>query len=297
MIFAYYAAAAVQARQQRAVELSACDLAGDEEYPLQGKRGGRYKLVGNRKVYKPGGGGGGAKPAPGGKKAASQKKGSGKQDRAVVTPRVGKALEQLKDLYAVVHEETTGYGAIDEMATALEKLSRDEVTQIAKGFNLAFRKGASKKALVGEIRRKLTERKGSAQRIASISAVDQQQDTPQQDTPQRDMPLPARQKTVTSNSARPKYGSMDRKARVQRLSQQLKNLYAVVHEETTGFGAIDEMVDALGRLSRDEVAQVAKGFNLAFRKGASKNALVGEIKRKLTEQKAIAQRIAPISAR
>jgi uncharacterized membrane protein len=189
-------------------------------------------------------------------------------------------------------EETAGYGAIDEMATALEKLSRDEVAQIAKGFNLAFRKGASKNALVGEIKRKLTERKGSAQRIASISAVDQQQDTPQQDTP-----LPTKQKTVTSNSARPKYGGMDREARVQRLSQQLKDLYAVVHEETTGYGAIDEMATALEKLSRDEVAQIAKGFNLAFRKGASKNALVGEIKRKLTERKGSAQRIAPISAR
>ena len=164
MIFAYYAAAAVQARQQRAVELSAYDLAGDEggwEEFESAIPGARRKKTANGYTYK---------YPKGGKKTASQKKGSVKQDRAAVTPRAGKALEQLKDLYAVVHEETTGFGAIDEMATALEKLSRDEVAQIAKGFNLAFRKGASKNALVGEIKRKLTERKGSAQRIAPISA-------------------------------------------------------------------------------------------------------------------------------
>ena len=61
MQYAHIAAANSAARRQRAVELSAYDLAGDEEYPLQGKRGGRYKLVNGRKVYKPGESAGGSK--------------------------------------------------------------------------------------------------------------------------------------------------------------------------------------------------------------------------------------------
>ena len=246
MIFAYYAAAAVQARQQRAVELSACDLAGDEEYPLQGERGGRYKLVGNRKVYKPGGGGGGAKPAPGGKKAASQKKGSGKQDRAVVTPRVGKALEQLKDLYAVVHEETTGYGAIDEMVDALGRLSRDEVAQVAKGFNLAFRKGASKNALVGEIKRKLTEQKAIAQRIAPISAHES-----------------------TSANERSEEEML---ARVDHLRQQRRGGKPLDEKE------VDGLVDEMKSMSPAFVQKIFQSFGHRSRAGVSKKMMLDIIR-------------------
>lgn len=83
MQHAYIAAVNSAARSQRVVELSAYDLAGDEEYPLQGKRGGRYKLVNGRKVYKPGNGG--AKPSAGGKKSSSGASSAAK-------PRTGKVV-------------------------------------------------------------------------------------------------------------------------------------------------------------------------------------------------------------
>jgi hypothetical protein len=82
--------------------------------------------------------------------------------------------------------------------------------------------------------------------------------------------------------------------RVELLVQQLNSLYEKVHEESVGFGAIDDICDAIGKLNAGDVKAIATGFGLRLTSKASKPVALGEIKRKLTEQKGSAQRVAPI---
>ena len=82
--------------------------------------------------------------------------------------------------------------------------------------------------------------------------------------------------------------------RVEQLVQQLKALFDKVHEESVGYGAIDDICDAIGKLNAGDVKAVATGFGITLTSKASKLVALGEIKRKLTEQKGSAQRVAPI---
>ena len=92
----------------------------------------------------------------------------------------------------------------------------------------------------------------------------------------------------------PKESPEDAAKRVELLIQQLNSLYGKVHEESVGYGAIDNICDAIGKLNAGDVKAVATGFGLKLTSKASKPVALGEIKRKLTEQKGSAQRVAPI---
>ncbi|MGL4463651.1 MAG: hypothetical protein ACRDD1_09775 [Planctomycetia bacterium] len=89
----------------------------------------------------------------------------------------------------------------------------------------------------------------------------------------------------------------EEKARqIDELVQQLNALMAVVHEDSVGYGAIDQICDAVGKLDVSNVRDVVKGFGIKVAASATKKKCLDEIKRKLTEQKGSAQRIQPISA-
>lgn len=92
----WVAALQSRARQRLALELSAYDLADDDNW-LDGPKGGQYKMVGGKKVYKKKGAGGGRKkaaaPQPGQKQpkapkaaAAGSKKAGGGSKKAESKP-------------------------------------------------------------------------------------------------------------------------------------------------------------------------------------------------------------------
>lgn len=107
------------------------------------------------------------------------------------------------------------------------------------------------------------------------------------------LPVPA--KTTSRSSRKPKLTAEDSARHVEQLVKQLRELYAVVHEETVGFGAIDELCDVIGKLSKPQILQVATGFGIKVLSKTTKPQALQEIKRKLTEQKGSAQRIQPIA--
>jgi hypothetical protein len=98
-------------------------------------------------------------------------KGSPKSKPAteIPSPQGERLLQQLRDLYAVVHEESVGFGAIDEMCAAIGKLNAAEVKYIAEQFGLRMSSKMTKPKSLEEIKRKLTEQKGSAQQIRPIA--------------------------------------------------------------------------------------------------------------------------------
>jgi hypothetical protein len=89
----------------------------------------------------------------------------------------------------------------------------------------------------------------------------------------------------------PKPTAAEKAQEVERLIRELHALYLVVHEETVSYGAIDEIIESVGRLAKAEVIHVAKGFGLKLATKAGKEGALAEIKRKLIEQKASAERI------
>jgi hypothetical protein len=95
---------------------------------------------------------------------------------------------------------------------------------------------------------------------------------------------------------KPQAGTEDRDRQVHQLVRQLHELFAIVHEETVGFGAIDEVCEAVGKLKAAEVKKVAMEFVGSKLSKASKPFALAEIKRKLTEQKGSAQKTQPIAS-
>ncbi len=108
--------------------------------------------------------------------------------------------------------------------------------------------------------------------------------------------LPVAAKPKKKTTRKPALSAEEKSRRIDQLIRQLQDLYAVVHEETVGFGAIDELCESVGKLSAPEVKKVATGFGIKLASKASKPAALDEIKRKLTEQKGSAQRIQPIGS-
>jgi hypothetical protein len=107
------------------------------------------------------------------------------------------------------------------------------------------------------------------------------------------LPVPSSpKKSAARKTAKP--SPEEAAQRVEHLIGQLNLLYEKVHEESVGFGAIDEICDAVNALSAADAKAVAVGFEITLPSKATKPKSVSEIKRKLTEQKGSAQRIAPI---
>jgi hypothetical protein len=111
------------------------------------------------------------------------------------------------------------------------------------------------------------------------------------------LPVAAGKPAKGGGTKKPKANSEDAAKRVEQFVGQLKSLYEKVHEESVGFGAIDEICDEVGKLSAADVKAVATGFDLRLSSKATKPQTLSEIKRKLTDQKGSAQRIAAIDAR
>ena len=106
--------------------------------------------------------------------------------------------------------------------------------------------------------------------------------------------LPAPAKPTKNPSKRSGTSSVNSAERVEQLVKQLNDLYAVVDQNSVGFGAIDEICDAVGRLGKAQVLKIAEGFDIRTQSKTTKAQAVDEIKRKLTEQKGSAERIRPI---
>jgi hypothetical protein len=118
----------------------------------------------------------------------------------------------------------------------------------------------------------------------------------QADDYQRTGILPPPTKSTKRAPKKPAPNAEDKAKQVEQIVQQLHDLYAVVHEETVGFGAIDEICEMVGKLGAPEVKQVASRFGIKVRSKTTRPEAVEEIKRKLTEQKGSAQRIQPIAS-
>lgn len=108
--------------------------------------------------------------------------------------------------------------------------------------------------------------------------------------------LPVSAKSRKPATRKPPATAEDVAQRVEHLASQLRELHAIVHDETVGFGAIDEIVEVVGKLNAAEVKQVAAKFEIRLGSKATKPQALEEIKRKLTEQKGSAQRIQPITS-
>jgi len=106
--------------------------------------------------------------------------------------------------------------------------------------------------------------------------------------------LPILSKPVKVSSKTAKATPEDSARKVEQLAKQLNDLSAVVHQESVGFGAIDEICAVIGKLTAPEVKQIAEQFGIKLSSKTTKPKALEEIKRKLTEQKGSAQRIQPI---
>jgi hypothetical protein len=107
--------------------------------------------------------------------------------------------------------------------------------------------------------------------------------------------LPVALSTRKQSARKPKANAEDMALQVERLTKQLHDLYAVVHEETVGYGAIDEICEVVGKLNASDIKKVAAAFGIKVSSKATKSQSLDSIKRKLTEQKGSAQRIQPIA--
>jgi hypothetical protein len=81
---------------------------------------------------------------------------------------VAKYVKELEALYAIVHEETTGRGAITDLVAEIEKQPVEAVRRIAAEFGLKLKASVSRKAAAAEIAKKLDQRKASAERSEPI---------------------------------------------------------------------------------------------------------------------------------
>jgi hypothetical protein len=108
--------------------------------------------------------------------------------------------------------------------------------------------------------------------------------------------LPVRTKSPKASAKKAKPTAEESAKVVEQLVKQLQDLYAIVHEETVGFGAIDEITEVVGKLSAPDVKQVAAKFGIKVSSRTTRPQALEEIKRKLTEQKGSAQRIQPIGS-
>ncbi len=109
------------------------------------------------------------------------------------------------------------------------------------------------------------------------------------------LPVASKAKGRSPAKAKPSMSTEEKAQQVENLVKQLQDLYGVVHEETVGYGAIDDICEAVDRLNVPEVKKVAQGFGIKLASKATKKDGVEQIRRKLTEQKGSAQRIQPIS--
>lgn len=189
----------------------------------------------------------------------------------------GKALEELKELYETVHFDSVSYEDIDRMVERIGKLGAAGIKEVANGFGIRVRPGASGKALLADIKRKVTELKGSSERIRPIMGnVGGEQ---RRVGMNYDVPETAR--------VPPRAAKVGKKAGLDagKASQQLRDLYDEAHTDAVGYGAIDEMVGYLGKFGQAEVRQIAEEFGLKIPKGASRKQMLTEIERKLTSRK------------
>jgi len=108
------------------------------------------------------------------------------------------------------------------------------------------------------------------------------------------LPVVATSSRVATKRSRS--SSVESAKQIEPLVRQLQDLYSVVHEETVGFGAIDEICEAIGKLPVADVRAVAGAFDIKVTARTTKKQALEEIKRKLTEQKGSAQRILPIAS-
>lgn len=108
--------------------------------------------------------------------------------------------------------------------------------------------------------------------------------------------LPVAAKSAAKRSRKPTMSAEEKRRLVDQHVRQLQDLYAVIHEETVGYGAIDELCESVGKLNVPEVRKVAAEFGIQLAGKASKKTALDEIKRKLTEQKGSAQRVQPIGS-
>ncbi len=108
--------------------------------------------------------------------------------------------------------------------------------------------------------------------------------------------LPVSAKSSKTSAKKAKPTAEESAQQIEQLVKQLHDLYAIVHEETVGFGAIDEICEVVGKRSATEVKQVAGKFGIKVSSRTTKPQALEEIKRKLTEQKGSAQRIHPIGS-
>jgi hypothetical protein len=101
--------------------------------------------------------------------AAVKKSGSrSAKPKPDVAEVVARYVKELEGLYAIVHEETTGRGAITDLVSEIEKQPVEAVRKIAADFGLKLKANVAKKDAAKEIAKKLDQRKASAERNEPI---------------------------------------------------------------------------------------------------------------------------------
>lgn len=102
--------------------------------------------------------------------STTAKKKSTPAAKATADPaKLQQLIRQLNELYEKVHEDYVGYGSIDELCDVLDKtLSKDEMVEIAKEFQLSVRSNTAKKKALELIKQKLVQQKGSADQTRPI---------------------------------------------------------------------------------------------------------------------------------
>ena len=101
--------------------------------------------------------------------------------------------------------------------------------------------------------------------------------------------------TTTKKKATPAAKASADPAKLQQLARQLNELYQKVHEDYVGYGAIDELCDVLNKtLSKAEMVEIAKEFQLSVRSNTTKGKILELIKQKLVLKKGSADQTRPI---